>query len=233
MNIRIFSHVLDWTGDTSILLEQTELLEKTGLVDAANEVNMMLHFKEDNFIWLKDRWKDKTNIKYHLFDESYRNWCEATTMHHIQELVHSTNEEFYVMYLSHKGVTHDLNDLVQINWRSYMQYWNVEKWKECVNKLDGGYETCGASFLTTMTEICPFYAGNVFWAKASYLRRCRRLKTPPENNYQPQFDNQGHHRYDLEYWHGSGDPKWFDMHPGKFPGEKDFRWLNSPDTYRE
>jgi len=145
MKIKVFSHAIDLNNDTSITLEQTELLESSGLLDAAEEVNMMLHFQEESFSWLKDRWKDRTNVNYFTFDESYKEWFEATTMQHIQNLVHSTDDEFYVLYISHKGVSHPPGP--HQNWRRFMQYWNIEKWRECVEKLDQGYDTCDAAFL--------------------------------------------------------------------------------------
>lgn len=224
MKIKIFSHAMDLNNDTSITLEQTKLLEDTGLLDSADEMHMMLHFKEESFSWLKDRWKQRTNVEYHLFDESYKEWYESTSIHYLQEYCHSTDEEFYVLFITHKGISHPPGG--HHNWRKYMQYWNIEKWKECVEKLDEGYETCGAAFLNNPPY--PFYAGNFFWAKASYLRRCRRLLTPPENGYKPQFAGQPHHRYDLECWHGSGNPKWYDMNPG--PSD---RWYLPPEAYRE
>jgi hypothetical protein len=227
MKIKVFSHAVNLTGDISITVEQTQLLEDTGLLAAAEEVNMMLHYKESDFAWLKERWKHIQNVKYKTFDDSYREWQEGTTILHIQDLVHSTDEEFYVLYMHHKGVYSKTT-----TWRHYMQYWNIEKWKECVQHLDEGYDTCGASFLTadSPTLTCgpyPIYAGNFWWARASYLRKCRILKTPVENNYEPQFVGQPHHRYDYECWHGSGNPKAYDMHFGP-----ERRWYWPANMYR-
>jgi len=223
MKIKVFSHAMDMMRGKEITLEQSKLLENTGLLDAADEVHMMLHFNEENFRWLEQRWENRTNVIYHDFDESYKEWYEATTSQYIQNMVHSTDEEFYVCHMTHKGVSHP--DGGHQNWRKYMQYWNIEKWRECVAKLDEGYDTCGAAFLNNPPH--PFYAGNFYWAKTSYLRRCKKLVPPPENNFQPQFSGQPHHRYDLECWHGSGNPKAYDMHPGEVN-----RWYYPPQAYR-
>ena len=207
MKIKLFSHAVCLNPNENLIgLEQAELLENAGLLDAA-EINMMLHYDEQEFRWLKKRWSWNNNINYHQFGEEYREWQEGTTILHIQELVHSTDEEFYVCYIHHKGVKSQTT-----TWRKYMEYWNIEKWKECVTKLDEGYDTCGASFLDNPPH--PFYAGNFFWARASYLRKCKKLKSPVDNNFQPQFSGQPHHRYDYECWHGSGNPKAYDMHSG-------------------
>jgi len=220
MKIKLFSHAVCLNPNENLIgLEQSELLENTGLLDAA-EINMMLHYDEQEFRWLKKRWSWNNNINYHLFGEEYREWQEGTTILHIQELVHSTDEEFYVLYIHHKGVKSQTT-----TWRKYMEYWNIEKWKECVSKLDEGYDLCGAAFLNNPPH--PFYAGNFFWARASYLRKCKRLKSPVDNNFQPQFSGQPHHRYDYECWHGSGNPNAYDMHPGP-----ENRWYWPPYLYR-
>ena len=220
MKIKLFSHAVCLNPNENLIgLEQSELLENTGLLDAA-EINMMLHYDEQEFRWLKKRWSWNNNINYHQFGEEYIEWQEGTTILHIQELVHSTDEEFYVLYIHHKGVSSG-----QSGWRKYMEYWNIEKWKECVSKLDEGYDLCGAAFLNNPPH--PFYAGNFFWARASYLRKCKRLKSPVDNNFQPQFSGQPHHRYDYECWHGSGNPNAYDMHPGP-----ENRWYWPPYLYR-
>jgi hypothetical protein len=228
MKIKVFVHAMDIneTGK-DILQEQVALIENTGLLGAAEEINMMLHFNEDSFKWLEDRWEDVQHVTYHLFDEGYKEWYEATTMQHIQEMCQLTEDEedFYVLCMTCKGISHG-NQGSHRNWRKYMEYFTVEKWKECVQKLDEGYDLVGAAYLNNPPY--PFMPGTFFWAKASYLRKCRRLLPPPEVDFKPQFEGQPHHRFDLECWHGSGNPKWYEMHPGP-----DGRWYSPPSEYRD
>ena len=219
MRIKIYSHAMDFGHGKDITLEQAEILENTGLLDAAEEVNMMLHFNEKNFEWLEEIWESKPNVVYHLFDEGYKEWFEATTMQKIQEDAHATDEEYYILNITHKGVSHGAGG--HQNWRRYMQYWTMEKWQECVAKLDEGYDTVGAAYLPEPPY--AFYPGTFWWAKASYIRKCKRLLPPPENDFKPQFEGQPHHRYDLECWIGSGNPKWYEMDPGESG-----RWYAGP-----
>lgn len=214
---------MDFPSGKEILHEQAELLERTGLADAANEINIMMHFREENFKWLKDRWSNRTNVNYHLFGDEYREWFEGTTIQGIQESAHATEDEYYALCMTSKGISHGPGG--HQNWRHYMQYFTVEKWKECVQKLDEGYDTVGAAYLPDPPY--AFYPGTFFWAKASYIRKCRRLLTPSEANFKPQFEGQPHHRYDMECWIGSGDPKWYEMNPG--PSN---RWYAPPSYYR-
>jgi hypothetical protein len=224
--IKVYSHATFLTGENSITLEQTELLEKTGLFDAS-EVNMMLHYEEEPFDWLKERWSDKSNVKYKVFDKSYKEWYEYTSCLEIQKDCEQAEEEFYLLYIHHKGSF--TRTLGNIYWRHYMQYFNIEKWRECVAKLDEGYDMCGAAWPKEINEgDMPYYPGNFFWAKSSYINRCTKLKVPTENNFQPQFPKQPHLRFDLEIWHGTGKPKAFDMDPNSF----DRCWYQPASSYR-
>lgn len=233
MHTKVFYHGCDLFKDNTIILEQVELFEKT-LLDEVDEVHMMLHYQKEYFDWLVDRWKDRTNVIFHFFDETYKAWYEATTMHYIQELCHNTPYDFYVLYTHSKGATKP-NSIDDFNWRHYMQYFTVEKWKECVEKLDDGYDTCGASLIAPNTHIYhankePFYAGNYWWATSKYLKRCERFLTPPEYNFKPQMDvNKGKsHRFDQESWHGTGMPKYYEINPN--PSYN--CWVLTSNTYR-
>lgn len=215
---------MDVLRGPEILKEQVELLETTGLVDSAKEVNIIMQFNENSFKWLRDKWKDRNNIVYHNYGDAYKEWYEATTMQTIQKDVHSTENDFYVLCMTAKGMSHTSES--HHNWRKYMQYFTVEKWKECVEKLNEGYELVGSPWLDNPPY--PFMAGTFFWAKASYLRRCKKLLSPEEANFKPQFEGQPHHRFDLECWPGSGNPKAYDMNPGEVN-----RWYAPPSLYRE
>jgi len=221
--IKVYIHAMDLPGGKEILEEQIELLERTGLADEAEEINLMLHFNEKNFEWIEERWENKTNAIFHLFDEGYKEWYEGTTIQHIQECAHATEDDYYVLCMTSKGISHGPGG--HQNWRHYMQYFNVDKWKECVQKLDEGYDTVGAAYLPDPPY--GFYPGTFFWAKASYIRKCRRLLPPPEADFKPQFEGQPHHRFDMECWIGSGKPNWYEMHPGPSG-----RWYSPASYYR-
>jgi hypothetical protein len=223
-NIKIYIHTMDLPKGREILEEQIKLLDETGLFDVAQEVNIMMHFKEENYKWLEDKLANRQNVLFHLFDENYKEWYEATTMQHIQESCHSTDETYYVLVMTCKGISHGEGG--HQNWRKYMQHYCVEKWKECVEKLEEGYDTVGAAYLPEPPY--AFYPGTFWWANSSYIRKCRRLLSPPQNNYLPQFEGQPHHRYDLECWIGSGNPKWYEMNPGPSG-----RWYAGPPTIQK
>lgn len=226
MKFRIYSHSACLNHDVSVTEEQVSLLEETGILDAADQVNMFLHYEDEPFDWLKSRWEDRPNVRFKTFDETYKEWYEYTSCMEIQKDCEEIKEEFCFLYMHTKG--NYTRTLGNRNWRMYMQYWNVEKWKDCLQKFDEGYDTVGASWQKGECKK-PYYAGNFFWARSSYIPRCQKLIAPPEVDFKSQFEGQPHLRYDLEIWHGSGNPNAYDMH-------KDSRyqcWYETPQSYRE
>ena len=227
MKIKVFVHATDITGDINITLEQIKLLNATGLLDES-EVVLCSHYNENNYkdLILYLSYHNKIH-KFRHFDKSYKEWYEYTTCLELQRDCNESTEEFYALYLHNKGSY--TQTIGNYNWRKYMEYFCVEKWKECVEKLDEGYELVGAAYLDNSKEDdnAHYFAGNFFWAKSSYIKRCQQLKTPPEVDFEPQMPNQPHLRYDLEPWHASGNPKWFEMHSGTHQ-----RWYSSSESYR-
>jgi hypothetical protein len=85
-----------------------------------------------------------------------------------------TENNDYFLYFHTKGVTHLDNDfhLPTKYWRHYLEYFNIIKWEEAVNKLNDGYESCGVLWINdkehpnlsiSTWENRGFYAGTFFW----------------------------------------------------------------------
>jgi hypothetical protein len=234
MKIKIFSHCVDITDEAKLITtEQADLLEMTGLLDVCDELNMFIHYKEESFDWIKERWKNKDNVNW-IFDPSVtQDDFECVTVHKMQQQIINTEEDCYVLFLHHKGAW-NVSDYSR-NWRHYMQYWNIERWRDCVEKLDEGYDTVGAGWVyPTPVYTHPFFAGNIYWATSQYIKSLPLYRKPSDVNYEPQFDYSRQpqpipnvHRYDPEVWSGSGNPKFYDLHPGSHN-----RWALPPHTYR-
>ena len=234
MNIKIFSHCVDITDEAKVITkEQADLMESSGLLDACNDVYMFIHYKEDSFDWLKERWKNYDKVHW-IFDPSVtQEDFECVTVHKMQQIINQSPERSYNLFMHHKGAW-NVSDYSR-NWRHYMQYWNIERWRDCVEKLDQGYDTVGAGWVyPTPVYIHPFFAGNFYWASSDYIKRLKEYKKPSDVDYEPQFDYSrqpqpipNKHRYDPEIWSGSGNPDFFDLHPG--PHE---RWVWPPRMYR-
>ena len=170
-DIKIFVHATDIAGDISITQEQINLLKHTGLLDIAKEVRICTHYSEDSFNQLKSQLCDYTNVSFKHFGREYQEWYEYTTCLELQEDSY-VSDEYYALYLHNKGAF--TKTLQNYNWRQYMQYFCVEKWKECVSKLNEGFELVGAAYLDNTEEYgkCPqhYFAGNFFWTNSKIGR---------------------------------------------------------------
>jgi hypothetical protein len=69
--------------------------------------------------------------------------------------------------------------------RRHLEYWCVENWKLCVEALEG-HDLAGSLWIQSPI---PHFSGQMFWAKADYIRR---LPSPPTDAKEARL------------WHGSG-----------------------------
>ena len=120
------------------------------------------------------------------------------------------NQDWYVFYHHTKGAIHKGEPLYDA-WRRRMQDIGVNHWRRAVSDLDSGIESVGGHWLTPEQfpglVKAPFWGGNFWWAKASFLNTLPQLRQTAENR--AQF-------YDAESWIGWGPrrPKIKDYYPG-------------------
>ncbi len=71
-----------------------------------------------------------------------------------------------VLYLHTKGVR---RHGYAAEWRRYMTYFLVERWREAVDQLQGPVDAVGCDLLGAGAE--RHFSGNFWWARAAYLAR--------------------------------------------------------------
>lgn len=110
------------------------------------------------------------------------------------------NPDDYILFFHTKGITHYTQ--ATEDWRNYMEYFVIENWKDCVQKLDEGYDCCGVLWNThTPIGIFPHFSGAFYWAKASYINTLNHSYIDSE------------WRYHMEFWIGSNpNAKVFEFH---------------------
>lgn len=110
------------------------------------------------------------------------------------------NPDDYILFFHTKGITHDnpaIND-----WRLYMEYFVIDRWKDCIEKLDEGYDCCGVMWnKDTPVGDFPHFSGAFYWAKGSYINTL-------DHDY---IDSAW--RYHMEFWIGSNpNAKVYEFH---------------------
>ncbi|MFZ5829148.1 MAG: hypothetical protein ACOY3P_03635 [Planctomycetota bacterium] len=107
-----------------------------------------------------------------------------------------------LLYLHTKGVTRPA-DWSATPWRHYMQWGVLERWRECTQALEAGYDLAGVEWQpegwpynarpeTQRVRVASgFFAGNYWWARAEWIRRLPPPQTLERTN-----------RWDAEAWLG-------------------------------
>lgn len=101
--------------------------------------------------------------------------------------------DYYILYIMNKGVSKP--DIKPISdWRESMIYWNIEKWRECVQKLDEGFDAVGINVVDSPIR---HFQGNWWWTKASHIREIRTVHEVSFNAI-PGLDMTDRHK--CEFW---------------------------------
>lgn len=120
---------------------------------------------------------------------------------------HAQENDGLYLYLHAKGVANPYWKHIEgekqfiADWRNYMEYFNVERWKDCVSVLKSGYDCIGVNY---REHPWKHFSGNFWWASSGYLRKTER----PIDSYPPE----GPDRFYDERWIGLADPRAMNMH---------------------
>jgi hypothetical protein len=189
MKIAIFYHVFQHGISAFVYQQQIHRLCASGLVKAAdlihigvNGSNELFNIPDNARVVYNKNQKEETDTLYSL-----RDFCKE-------------NEDYKVLYFHLKGGSKQT--LHHDSWRLMMEYFVIDRWKECVAALEEGYDCAGQTWeplgdtvwsdgSRTSNEGVGFYPGNFWWANASYI-----------NTLDNKYLESGY-RLDREFWIGS------------------------------
>lgn len=230
MKIVGFYHAPDLPGWNEVMSDQLTKMSESGLLDTIDQLHICMSGNPDSFKPAQETLAEYTNVHW-IATERDTKLGEYPTLKYLKEFCNAHNEEFYVMYTHLKGLS-KRGDPYRDGWRQYMDYWQLERWQDCVTALEQGYETAGINYndqQNTQNDNWPHYSGNFWWARASYIRKLDVLQDPRNivwgtpskylmSNNQGILLDPGNFRYEHEAWIGSMNPKYFELahSPGKF-----------------
>jgi hypothetical protein len=235
--LHIFYHCCDLPGAMPIILEQMKCLERSGLADNAT-VYLCLTGDLTKYLDLALHFEGRDNIRL-VHTTERTDLSEWPTLTHLKNVCDAAEEEIYAFYFHLKGITHLRNKGIH-DWRRYMEYWHIDRWQDCVTKLDEGYDAVGTNFISM-----PFlgvdqkvrnwnhFSGGFWWASSRYIKGLKKLPHPDDyvmGTVSPYTDytiDKSTWRFDHEAWSASGRPKYFEIHrspggnhdgSGSYPG---------------
>lgn len=217
--IKIFMHLNDLPGAFDLLGEQLTRLLDTGLLEQAHTVLMCSNGNPDNFLPAQGVMSEYRNVKWYHTSNRTDLW-EYPTLDLVKRNADAASgDSFNMLYFHLKGLSR-LGDQRVVDWRNFMEYNMIDRWQECVEKLDSGYDLVGTNIIE---QPWLHSSGNFWWSHSDYVTKLDALVAPeqlPWNTPSPYtgavYDG-GNFRYDHEAWIGSKNPTWFEIasSPGK------------------
>lgn len=201
--------------------EQLGLIKESGLADNAKvkvcitmPLGLIGQIKKDTSFYVE---KNYTEVVLDYLTSHYP-FAEIIDMRDIQEkpnifeghtlkevYIHSLKNDGYVLYFHNKGISSTFYNTWAVfgeddKWRRYMQNHCINRWKECIEKLDEGFDAVGANYYK---DFYPF-AGNFWWATTDHIKK---LEDPLNADKYYNNNSPSNYRYAFELWVGTKEPK--------------------------
>lgn len=172
MKVHIFYHLWCTEFSVELFIDAFNKIKESGLYDNIEILHVNLTGPYSEQVKVNNIFNDSKISVTNLEIDSV---SEVDTLNLLKRKCEEL-KDIYVLYLHSKGASRRGNVTVEA-WKNYMEYFNIEKWKDCIYKLHKeGYNTCGVNL---QSEPKLHYSGNFWWAKAEYINT---LNDIPYNN---------------------------------------------------
>jgi hypothetical protein len=168
VKLAIFYHIAQMGMSAFIYQQQVHRLYASGLIKASDYIHFGVNGDNELF-----NVPEKVKVVYN------QNWKEETeTLISLRDFA-SKNPDYKILYFHTKGVSK--GTLTTNAWRLMMEYFVVDKWKECVSMLDE-YDCVGSNLspvgetlwsdgsISKPLEGTYNYTGTFWWANAKHIQ---------------------------------------------------------------
>jgi hypothetical protein len=168
MKIAIFYHIAQMGLGAFIYQQQLHRLYTSGLIEVADYIHFGVNGDQELF-----NVPEKTIVKRNT------DWKEETeTMLSLKDFAYE-NSDYKILYFHTKGVSK--GTLTANAWRLMMEYFVIDKWKECVNMLNqydcvgSNLNPVGETMWSDGTATKPVdgtynFTGNFWWVNAKHIQ---------------------------------------------------------------
>ena len=174
MKIAIFYHTFQSGMSAFVYQQQIHRLYATGLIDAADYIHIGVNGDQELF-----NVPEKAKVVYNS------NWKEETeTLVALKNFAYE-NPDYKILYFHMKGTSKET--LIANSWRLMMEYFVIDKWKECVEYLND-YDCVGQTFKPL---------GPTLWSDGSITENTSYIQLLDHNYLNTDY------RFDREFWIGT------------------------------
>ncbi len=161
--IHIFIHVCTLGHWKEILWQEIAKVRKSGLYDACDSISLGVVGSEDVTVFAS------LFPKIHLlYQDPDVTLYERKTLLQLHDFCSAKADDTLVLYLHTKGVRHGPHACQIEDWRNYLLYFTVERWRDCVSALtQDDLDVCSVNWLLLPS---PHFSGNFWWATAGYIK---------------------------------------------------------------
>lgn len=198
--IYCFYHIMLKHHFVQIVNEQMNTLITSGLYDEAAGIYVGALGDRHNCEVLKNVLLAFPKAQLIYYSENTDEF-ELATMRLIEKKVADEEEPFYALYFHGKGVSYPSSMRKAYTggtyWRNHMNYWNIKRWKDAVQKLNDGHDTCGVKlqYATDPPAYQTHYSGTFWWATSDYLKKLPKISSLKITD-----------RFQGEFWIGMANP---------------------------
>jgi hypothetical protein len=157
MKIHVYWHIAQLNNWRTVVEQQLDRLNKSGLGAAAASITVVMLGEE--------QYDFPPNMKVLQWPEL--GLFEFMTLQKVwEDSKHKHASDDVVFYFHTKGVSRDGKGHVD-DWRLYMERCLIDDWGKCAIKLKD-FDTCGVEFRSGPK---PHYSGNFWWATCEHIKR--------------------------------------------------------------
>lgn len=227
------AYLTDDSAWTHIFMEQMGDIIDSGLMDKLDELHIICIGNPasiQHMTGLLNYYQQVTKVKIILtyFDKqitdielpnlsAYPNnniLSETQTLSILRNESLQSEEPYNILYFHAKAVTSIETCLKRgmygifinyMHWRKHLNYFVLEKYQDCWNKLNEGFDVTGSNFGPWPSN---HYSGNFWWANSEYIKT---LPDPNDNSWWESYKTQHPalltmaDRLVAEMWIGSGE----------------------------
>jgi len=185
-----FYHVSMMNHWKDVVREQIELITSSGLYDKCKRIYIGAVGSKEMLNELVDMTKGSKFVVAAYSDDlkSY----EYPTINLVKQYS-KAHDNYDCFYLHTKGVSQPDYKKGGDYWRNFMNYFNIERWRECKKGLESS-EVAGCGWRDEAV-FNRHFSGNFWWARGEYI------KNLPEVHSLNKED-----RFQAEFWIGKGNP---------------------------
>jgi hypothetical protein len=204
----LFYHIADLPHWQTLVDEKITMMKDVNLWNSFSNIYLLCHYNSENFKgWIK-QFETDPRITSILYRDSVNPLGEIYSNRTIHTVCSSLSDNTPIFRYHTKGISqlHNHNRNASLQWNSYLDYYNIVKWDDCVKKL----ETHDAAGVNVHEP--THFSGNIYWANSNYIKTLPQFQKPHLNNFEKNITQSYSYRHDSELWIGLNNPKIYEFH---------------------